>query len=102
MSRERVREDLLRVLCDACLYCEKRGYIRSATTVCYEIFREIRRSGTSSEAGTVLVTVHPNVANLLFDEERDGVEALEREFNKRISIKADPHLHQEQYDLVLV
>ncbi len=102
MSRERVREDLLRVLCDACLYCEKRGYIRSATTVCYEIFREIRRSGASREAGTVLVTVHPNVANLLFDEERDGVEALEREFNKRIAIKADPHLHQEQYDLVLV
>src|SRR5574341_182091 len=102
MSRERVREDLLRVLCDACLYCEKRGYIRSATTVCYEIFREIRRSGVARDAGTVLVTVHPNVANLLFDEEREGVEALEREFNKRIAIKADPHLHQEQYDLVLV
>jgi ribonuclease G len=78
----------------------KRVY-RSATTVC-TIFREIRRSGTSREAGTVLVTVHPNVANLLFDEEREGVEALEREFNKRIAIKADPHLHQEQYDLVLV
>ncbi len=102
MSRERVREDLLRVLCDACLYCEKRGYIRSATTVCYEIFREIRRSGVARDAGTILVTVHPNVANLLFDEEREGVEALEREFNKRIAIKADPHLHQEQYDLVLV
>jgi ribonuclease G len=102
MSRERVREDLLRILCDSCLYCERRGYVRSATTVCYEIFREIRRAGSARDAGGILVTVHPNVANLLFDEERDGVEALEREFNKRISIKADPHLHQEQYDLVLV
>ncbi|HET8760243.1 MAG TPA: Rne/Rng family ribonuclease [Nitrospiria bacterium] len=102
MSRERVREDLLRILCDSCLYCERRGYVRSATTVCYEIFREIRRAGSARDAGSILVTVHPNVANLLFDEERDGVEALEREFNKRITIKADPHLHQEQYDLVLV
>jgi ribonuclease G len=102
MSRERVREDLLRILCDSCLYCERRGYVRSATTVCYEIFREIRRAGSARDAGSILVTVHPNVANLLFDEERAGVEALEREFNKRITIKADPHLHQEQYDLVLV
>ncbi|MEO5657758.1 MAG: Rne/Rng family ribonuclease [Nitrospiria bacterium] len=102
MSRERVREDLLRVLCDGCLYCEKRGYIKSATTICYEIFREIRRAGGSREEGRVLVTVHPAVANLLFDEERSGVEVLEREYHKRIIVKADPHLHQEQYDIVLV
>jgi ribonuclease G len=102
MSRERVREDLLRVLCDGCLYCEKRGYIKSATTVCYEIFREIRRAGASREESKVLIAVHPTVANLLFDEERGGVEALEREFNKRIIIKADPHLHLEQYDIVMV
>ncbi len=102
MSRERVREDLLRVLCDGCLYCERRGHIKSATTVCYEIFREIRRAGASREESKVLIAVHPTVANLLFDEERGGVEALEREYNKRIIIKADPHLHQEQYDIVMV
>ena len=102
MSRERVREDLLRVLCDGCLYCERRGYIKSATTVCYEIFREIRRAGAASEESKMIVTVHPNVANLLYDEEHGGVEALEREYNIRIVIKADPSLHQEQYDLLMV
>jgi ribonuclease G len=70
--------------------------------VCYEIFREIRRAGASREESKVLIAVHPTVANLLFDEERGGVEALEREFNKRIIIKANPHLHQEQYDIVMV
>jgi ribonuclease G len=102
MSRERVREDLLRVLCDGCLYCEKRGYIKSATTVCYEIFREIRRAGASREDAKILVAVHPAVANLLFDEERRGVETLERDYHKRIIIKADPQLHQEQYDIMMV
>ncbi len=102
MSRERVREDLMRVLCDACAYCEKRGYVKSATTICYEIFREIRRAGASREESKVVVTVHPSVANLLFDEERSGVELLEREYNKRLVIKADPHLHQEQYDIMMV
>jgi len=102
MSRERVREDLMRVLCDGCAYCEKRGYVKSATTICYEIFREIRRAGASREESKVVVTVHPSVANLLFDEERSGVELLEREYNKRLVIKADPHLHQEQYDIMMV
>jgi ribonuclease G len=102
MSRERVREDLLRVLCDGCLYCEKRGYIKSATTVCYEIFREIRRAGGAREDAKILVAVHPAVANLLFDEERRGVETLERDYHKRIIIKADPQLHQEQYDIMMV
>ena len=50
----------------------------------------------------MIVTVHPNVANLLYDEEHGGVEALEREYNIRIVIKADPSLHQEQYDLLMV
>ena len=44
--------------------------------------------------------VHPDVANLLYDEERLGVEELEREFHKKIIIKADSNLHIEQYDLV--
>ena len=31
-----------------------------------------------------------------------GVEELEKEFQKKIVIKADPNLHQEQYEVVMV
>jgi Ribonuclease G/E len=30
------------------------------------------------------------------------VEELEKEFQKKIVIKADPNLHQEQYEVVMV
>jgi ribonuclease G len=40
MTRKRVRENLGRSLCEPCSYCEGRGFIKSTTTVCYEIFRE--------------------------------------------------------------
>lgn len=100
MSRERVREDLLRTLCEPCPYCEGRGYIKSPTTVCYEIFREIRRLGLSPKEKKIVINVHPTVANLLFDEERQGVEDLERQFHKKIVIKTDQTLHLEQYDIV--
>ncbi len=100
MSRERTREDILRILCEPCPYCEGRGYTKSPTTICYEIFREIRRIGSSPRDKKIIIGVHPTVANLLYDEERHGVEDLEREYHKKIIIKADSNLHMEQYDIV--
>ncbi|HXC61834.1 MAG TPA: Rne/Rng family ribonuclease [Nitrospiria bacterium] len=100
MSRERTREDLLRVLCEPCSYCEGRSYTKSPTSVCYEIFREIRRLGSSPKEKKIIIGVHPNVAALLYDEERQGVEELEKEFHKKIVIKSDSNQHIEQYDIV--
>src|SRR5690606_3940726 len=40
ISRERVREDLLRTLSEVCSDCEGRGYTKSTMTVAYEIFRD--------------------------------------------------------------
>ncbi|MBI3812463.1 MAG: Rne/Rng family ribonuclease [Nitrospirae bacterium] len=99
MSRERTREDLLRILCEPCSYCEGRSYTKSAATVCYELFREIRKIGSSPKSKKVIIGVHPDVANLLYDEERQSIDELEREFHKKVIIKADSNLHIEQYDI---
>ena len=100
MSRERSREDLLRFLCDPCNYCDGRGYMKSPSTVCYELFREIRKMGGSSRDKKIIIDVHPDVADLLYDEERRAIEELEQEFHKKIIIKADSNLNIEQYELV--
>ncbi|MEK6656889.1 MAG: Rne/Rng family ribonuclease [Nitrospirota bacterium] len=102
MSRKRTREDLLRALCEPCSYCEGRSYLKSPTTICYEIFREIRRSAASSSSSKIMVTVNSSVANLLYDEERQGIDELENRYKKKIIIKADPNLHLEQYDIVFI
>jgi ribonuclease G len=100
ISRERVREDLLRTMSEPCHYCEGRGYTKSPTTVAYEIFRELRRLGSTGDGRTIIVGVHPNVAELLDGEEYAGVEQLERERQVKLIVKADPTLHLEQYDIV--
>ena len=101
MSRERVREDLLRTLSEPCHYCEGRGYTKSPTSVAYEIFREIRRIGPLTDEQKVVVGAHPDVASLLQDEERPGIEELQREYQHQIIIKADSALHLEHYDIVV-
>lgn len=102
ISRERVREDILRAVSEPCHYCEGRGYTKSPTTVTYEIFREIRRIGSSPEEQTIVVGTHPSVAGILQDEEYQGVEALQREFNAKIIVKPDHALHLEQYDIAVL
>ncbi len=102
MTRKRTRESLGRSLCEPCPYCEGRGFIKSSVTICYEIFREIRRISHSSKEKKIMVSVNPEVADLLYDEERQGVEDLELELKKKLIIKADTTLHQAQYDIVMV
>ncbi|HLE41167.1 MAG TPA: Rne/Rng family ribonuclease [Nitrospirota bacterium] len=102
MTRKRIRESLGRTLCEPCPYCDGRGYVKSSRTICYEVLRELRRAFTGAEEKKALVTVNSVVADMLYDEEREGVEALEKEFQKKIVIKADPNLHQEQYEVVMV
>jgi ribonuclease G len=102
MTRKRVRESLGRALCDTCPYCDGRGFIKSSRTVCYEVFREIQKSFAGAEEKKALVTVNPSVADMLYDEERAGVEELEKEFGKKIVIKADPNMHQEQFEVIMV
>jgi ribonuclease G len=103
ISRERVREDLLRTLSEICGDCEGRGYTKSTMTVAYEIFRDIRRIGsTRGQSQQIVVGANPKVIELLFDTEHRGIEQLEQEFQQQILFKADPLLHLEQYDIVVV
>lgn len=101
MTRKRVRESIGRMMCEPCPYCEGRGYVKSKTTVCHEIFRELRREMLDMRGTKVLLTVHPQVADLLYDEERRGLEELEKKFKKRVTVRAKPGFHQEQFEVVI-
>lgn len=102
ISRERVREDLLRTLSDVCSDCDGRGYTRSALTVVYDIFRDIRRIGRTAGQQTVVIGAHPHIVDMLQDTEPEALEQLQREFQYQIMVNADPLLPLEQYDIVVL
>ena len=102
ISRERVREDLLRTLSDVCSDCDGRGYTRSALTVVYDMFRDIRRIGRAAGQQTVVVGAHPHIVEMLQETEPETLERLQREFHCRIMVNADPLLPLEQYDIVVL
>ncbi|MBI5050097.1 MAG: Rne/Rng family ribonuclease [Nitrospirae bacterium] len=99
MTRKRVRESLGRTLCEPCFYCDGKGFVKSPMTVCYEIFRELRKIGSEKKSGKIVITAHPHVADLFYEEEREGVEDIEKEYGFKLIIKADKNFHQEYYEV---
>ena len=59
MTRKRTRESLAHLLCEPCPTCEGRGFVKTAETVCYEIFREILRQSRQFDSQELLILAHP-------------------------------------------
>jgi ribonuclease G len=98
MTRKRVRESISQTLCDPCSYCKGRGYIKSPTTICYEIFRNIQRmAGENLDKKKVAVQVHSMVYDLILEEENAFLDEMGTRFNLQIAIEINPKLHQENY-----
>ena len=101
MTRKRTRESLGQVLNSPCPVCEGQGTLKSAETVCYEIFREILRIVRAYENDILLVTASQLVVDRLLDEESDSLAKLEQLVGKTVKFEVEPMYTQEQFDVVL-
>ncbi len=102
MTRKRTRESLEHLLCESCPTCEGRGYVKTATTVCYEIFREILREYRQFNARELLVLASQEVIELLLDEESDSLAQTQEFIGVPIRLQGERLYTQEQFDVVLL
>ena len=102
MTRKRTRESLPQQLCEPCPVCEGRGYIKTAETVCFEIFREIMRyARTFNAPRQFTVIAHGAVIELMLSSEANTVADLEYLIGKPIRFEIEPLYQQEQYNIAL-
>jgi ribonuclease G len=99
ITRKRVKQSLERTLCEPCNYCEGAGWVKSPTTVCYEILAEVRKMKSQLEGDVVTLRVHPEVAKVL--KSRDGalLSELEALAHKNFIVKGDSAMHQERFEI---
>lgn len=102
ITRKRTRESLEHVLCESCPTCRGRGTVKTAESVCYEIFREILREVRQFDAKKLLVIASQPVVDLLLDDESTSVAELEAFIGRSITFQVEPVYGQEQYDIVLL
>ncbi|NLH50299.1 MAG: Rne/Rng family ribonuclease [Myxococcales bacterium] len=100
MTRKRTRESIARVLSEPCPYCDGKGYVKSKISICGEIFREIKKEFKKATGKNIVLQVHPEIADLLYEEERAGLEYLEQLSGRRITIKDNSTFHLEQFEVI--
>ncbi|WAC07509.1 MAG: Rne/Rng family ribonuclease [Thermodesulfobacteriota bacterium] len=99
MTRKRTSEDLIGYLSEPCFYCDGKGFLKSKETICHEIFRSIKKEASKIPGNKIFVALHPEVADLIYEEERNYLEDLENHINKKIIIKVKENLHIEQFEI---
>lgn len=102
MTRKRTRESLEHVLCMPCPTCHARGSIKTAETVCYDVFREILRQTRTFDIQELRVLASQEVVDLLLDEESESLAELEELIKKPIRLQAESLYNPELFDVVPV
>ena len=99
ITRKRVKQSLERTIGAPCPYCQATGYVKSVSTVCNEIYVEMRKIAKHLEHEDVMLRVNPDVAKELKLNNGRLLNEMEELTKRTIIVKSDPSLHQEQFDI---
>ena len=99
ITRKRVKQSLERTLSVPCPTCQATGMVKSPTTVCNEIFTELRKMKRHFDGPDVLVRVNPETVKILKSNNASWLVEFEELTGKNILVKSDATLHPEQFDI---
>jgi ribonuclease G len=99
ITRKRVKQSLERTLSVPCPTCQATGMVKSPTTVCNEIYTELRKMKKHFEGADVLLRVNPETVKVLKEKNAAWLTEFEELIGKNILVKSDATLHPEQFDI---
>lgn len=99
MTRKRSLENLSQMMCEPCIYCGGEGLVKSRRTICYEIFRKLKRDAGKITGKKVYLKVHPAVADMLLEEENQHIEDLQKEIGRQCTIIPIGETHISRYEI---
>ena len=102
ITRKRTRESLEQTLCEPCPSCNGRGVAKTLETVCYEIFREIRRKVRQFDGNRLLVMAAQPVVERLQEKQAADLTLLEETTGCPIKLQAEAQYQGNQYDIILL
>ena len=106
MTRQRHSESVRAAVYDDCPYCKGRGKVKSSITMSVEIQRklsEILKKRSRDESDFQLrIVVNSTVLERLRTEDEKLLIELEKRYFGKLSFRADPAMHAEQFKIINV
>ncbi len=101
VTRKRTRDSLSHAMSEDCPVCSGRGRVKSAQTVCYQIFREIVRDFKQYQANKYMILASRDVIEYLLDEEASALADIQDFIERPLRLQVDTDYQREQYEIVL-
>jgi len=74
--------------------------VKSVSTICNEIYVELRKMAKHIERGNdIMLRANPEVVKALKANSGRWLQEMEELAGRTVIVKSDPALHQEQFDL---
>jgi ribonuclease G len=106
MTRQRHSESVHQAVYDDCPYCKGRGKVKSSLTMSVEIQRKLveilKKRGRDESDFQLRIVVNPSVLERLRKEDEKHLIELEKRYFGKLSFRAEPTLHAEQFKIVNV
>lgn len=99
LTRKRTRHNIVNLLTETCPNCEGSGYVKSRHTVCYEVLRELRSSCRKGEGRVFNIYLSPDVADLMYEEEKTSLEHLETTYGTKVNLIANPEFTIDKFQI---
>jgi ribonuclease G len=106
MTRQRHSESVHQAVYDDCPYCKGRGKVKSTETMSVEIQRKLveilKKRGRDESDFQLRIVVNPVVLDRLRKEDEKHLIELEKRYFGKLSFRAEPTLHAEQFKIMNV
>jgi ribonuclease G len=98
MTRKKSRQGLESLMMRECPYCDGKGKVLAEDNIFLRLRKEIRNYAFKTTNSTLIVKVHPLVADFINNNIK--IEQLEKEITKKIIIKSADTFHFEQSEII--
>jgi len=100
MTRQRVRPSLKDSIHVTCKHCSGTGVVKSPESAALAVMRDIVRASSHDDVASITVSISPDVANHLLNEQRAQLHKLEKAYGKTITIVGDHDLLGNEFRIV--
>ncbi|MGL9681585.1 MAG: Rne/Rng family ribonuclease [Wolbachia sp.] len=98
-SRQRIKPNIQEINTTECLHCKGIGKVKSTEVIVASILRDLQHVAIRNRNRSFDLVTHGSIIAHIFNNKRDTVSTIEKEFNIKLNVSADNNLSIDAFIL---